>query len=507
MSSPAGILDEQLVALLRSASFEEATGLIAAGWQLYVPAEADLLRKRIGAVPEEHWSGNAEVVFALACSTLFGAGGNPFAALAYFDAAEHLAEPRGELHFRCALGRARALRGLGRLDDAAREVAIARERLGVAEVGIRTRLEFEARVLFEEAGCNALAGELDAASRQVRHGMGLAGETEPSGMADALGWLAVAEHFGGAASVTAEVPVSAPSLIAAVLGAIDDGRPDDALAEVERLERLPAGREFAAFALVLRSMLAESPLERLDLLQAAQLATLDWQSPGLLRSLHDTERACALIELGSLGPARDAVADQAQPNPLHERHAQCPARPAARLALHAGDFEGVLALTAECESMGDRHAPRSLAWVDVLRAAAHHALGDAGTAADGMDRALLRAARTGWRRQFTSLPPARLRAMLDEARARQQPPEVVAVLDDLDSRRMPEVEGTVAPLTARERMILSRLASGESRQEMSSGLNVSPNTIKAQVRSIYRKLGAANRHEAIDRAAQYGIAP
>ena len=40
---------------------------------------------------------------------------------------------------------------------------------------------------------------------------------------------------------------------------------------------------------------------------------------------------------------------------------------------------------------------------------------------------------------------------------------------------------------------------------MSSQLSVSPNTIKTQVRSIYRKLGASNRHEAIDRAAKYGI--
>jgi LuxR family maltose regulon positive regulatory protein len=41
---------------------------------------------------------------------------------------------------------------------------------------------------------------------------------------------------------------------------------------------------------------------------------------------------------------------------------------------------------------------------------------------------------------------------------------------------------------------------------MASRLSVSPNTIKAQVRSIYRKLGASNRHEAIDRATKYGLA-
>lgn len=141
----------------------------------------------------------------------------------------------------------------------------------------------------------------------------------------------------------------------------------------------------------------------------------------------------------------------------------------------------------------------------MLRAAAHDALGDAITAAETFDRALLQAARSGWRRQFQVLPPARLAAMLGEAADRPQSPAANAVLQDLGAGVCSDVPDTIAPLSSRERIVLARIAAGDTRRQISSQLRVSPNTVKAQVRSIYRKLGASNRHEAIDRAARFGL--
>ena len=53
-----------------------------------------------------------------------------------------------------------------------------------------------------------------------------------------------------------------------------------------------------------------------------------------------------------------------------------------------------------------------------------------------------------------------------------------------------------APLSRQERRVLRLLVAGQTYAEMAQALVVSPNTIKSQVSSIYRKLDARNRLEA-----------
>jgi LuxR family maltose regulon positive regulatory protein len=55
--------------------------------------------------------------------------------------------------------------------------------------------------------------------------------------------------------------------------------------------------------------------------------------------------------------------------------------------------------------------------------------------------------------------------------------------------------------------VLDHIIAGHSARQISAQLRVSPNTIKTQVRSVYRKLGASNRHEAIERARSFGLTP
>lgn len=50
-------------------------------------------------------------------------------------------------------------------------------------------------------------------------------------------------------------------------------------------------------------------------------------------------------------------------------------------------------------------------------------------------------------------------------------------------------------LTPREREVAQRAALGESTADIASGLHVSPNTVKTQLRSVYRKLGVSTRDE------------
>lgn len=80
--------------------------------------------------------------------------------------------------------------------------------------------------------------------------------------------------------------------------------------------------------------------------------------------------------------------------------------------------------------------------------------------------------------------------------------------------RAPEPGGPVSPqrfpaplLTRREKVVLSALASHASARDIAEVLVISPNTVKTQLRSIYRKLGASSRREALDLARGQGLLP
>lgn len=57
--------------------------------------------------------------------------------------------------------------------------------------------------------------------------------------------------------------------------------------------------------------------------------------------------------------------------------------------------------------------------------------------------------------------------------------------------------GSLHPLTKRELDILEYLPTRLSIEEIGARLHISPNTVKTHLRSIYRKLGACTRNEAI----------
>jgi LuxR family maltose regulon positive regulatory protein len=60
-------------------------------------------------------------------------------------------------------------------------------------------------------------------------------------------------------------------------------------------------------------------------------------------------------------------------------------------------------------------------------------------------------------------------------------------------------------LTAREQAVLGLLTSGLSAREIGDELGVSHNTIKTHTKSLYRKLGATGRSEAVARGRQLGL--
>ncbi|OJV58646.1 MAG: helix-turn-helix transcriptional regulator [Cellulomonas sp. 73-145] len=67
---------------------------------------------------------------------------------------------------------------------------------------------------------------------------------------------------------------------------------------------------------------------------------------------------------------------------------------------------------------------------------------------------------------------------------------------------------TTAPvesLTRRERVVLAELAEDVTLEEIATRLFVTRNTVKSQVRSVYRKIGVSTRSEAVAWAVAQGI--
>ena len=69
----------------------------------------------------------------------------------------------------------------------------------------------------------------------------------------------------------------------------------------------------------------------------------------------------------------------------------------------------------------------------------------------------------------------------------------------------PQADGNSTPLSPRERQVLELIAGGSTNREIAAALHLSPHTIKEHTSSLYRKLSARNRAEAVQRAQRIGL--
>jgi DNA-binding NarL/FixJ family response regulator len=69
----------------------------------------------------------------------------------------------------------------------------------------------------------------------------------------------------------------------------------------------------------------------------------------------------------------------------------------------------------------------------------------------------------------------------------------------------PQPEAGPHPLSPREREVLELIASGGTNREVAAELHLSPHTVKDLTSSLYRKLGAKNRADAVRRAERLGL--
>jgi DNA-binding NarL/FixJ family response regulator len=86
---------------------------------------------------------------------------------------------------------------------------------------------------------------------------------------------------------------------------------------------------------------------------------------------------------------------------------------------------------------------------------------------------------------------------------------LVVVADEFLADLLPEIrpvsEALSEPLSDREREVLNLLAEGLSNKLIAQGLGISEHTVKTHVASIFAKLGAATRTEAVSQAVRRGL--
>lgn len=128
--------------------------------------------------------------------------------------------------------------------------------------------------------------------------------------------------------------------------------------------------------------------------------------------------------------------------------------------------------------------------------------GDEEAAREGTKRALSMAGVTGALRPFASVPRGDLEKLAVLA------PDAESVLSRLSgsgARDPFPVRVELVELTDREQVVLEQLAETSSVEETAHRLVVSANTVKSQRRSLYRKLNARTRDEALATARRLGL--
>ncbi len=145
------------------------------------------------------------------------------------------------------------------------------------------------------------------------------------------------------------------------------------------------------------------------------------------------------------------------------------------------------------------------AWL--LQALADRAAGEPQAASEALDRALALAEREPFRDAFLLNGPA-VRELLElQARDGTAHPALLEVLLD-GVGEGPTSGATLAePLTEREQRILRYLPTMLTNAEIGAEVFVSLNTVKTHLRSIYRKLDANGRADAVERARRLGLLP
>ncbi|MGX7725977.1 LuxR C-terminal-related transcriptional regulator [Rhodococcus sp. 5G237] len=285
----------------------------------------------------------------------------------------------------------------------------------------------------------------------------------------------------------AEVLVRTAGLAAAALVALDrldTGTAFRALSELgtpRHTEELWASVLYARGRLALLSGVPADGLLYID----SELQHFSHRLIGISALLVDAARADLHLALGEAGAARELLAGSTHP-------LTAPAR--ARLRLLGGDPGGAEVIVHRGDAARE-HCPAVGAELALIGSVAALRLGRRTDARRHLQRAVVLAEHAGVTRPFVGVPPSAVRDILSLG---------VELPIDLDSAMAEygifrEIR-VVVRLTPRERAVLDALLAGGTASTIAKEQFVTLNTVKTQLRSLYRKLGVHSREEAIAQA-------
>lgn len=234
-------------------------------------------------------------------------------------------------------------------------------------------------------------------------------------------------------------------------------------------------------------------LERFD---ATRRRHAERRSSDTLGDRLDVTRRVLLVAAGRPGPARTTARQ-----PRSTRTAAAVAD--ARAQLVAGAPDVALATLAAVADRAEP-APRVRAEHALLEAAALVELDRPDAAATALSTAAAVLAVHGLRLPLMLLR-RRDRTALRELAVARGLTEATQVLTDHDVPDVVPEASTVPVLTPREAVVLRTLARTGSAAEIAEALHVSTHTVKSQLRTLYRKLGARSREDALASARHHGL--
>lgn len=417
-----------------------------------------------------------------------------------------------------------ALRLLGRLERAVPPTVKAMEVLGGLTVAQRDGLGSLLPTLlnqngatFFRAGRYRQALETYAVSH-ARNGGALRPEAEFTGLASSAGTQAVMGDLYAAAGLVARIDrtpwpqdwtgegVGAQYRIATMLLALerlDFGAAQKHIDAMARhLETLEYWATFA-YGQALIDLAEHRPLEGVERLTACLKAGA---RPGITefdRANLEATQAVLLLSAGRTGQAESVLRGIKRGHPWAYA-----VRAIAQLV--AGRAERVVPML----EVAPRRTREGALWADtdrwrsstgLFRAAAALREGHEDDAAGFLETGAAMLRETGRRLPLLFVPRRDLEALaaLAESRSLSAAGEVLAEVALVPSVLPETLRATT--LTERERVVLLQLVTLGGAAEIARALTVSPNTVKSQLRSLYRKLGVRSRDDALRVAAERGL--
>nr|WP_243062269.1 LuxR family transcriptional regulator [Humibacter sp. RRB41] len=173
----------------------------------------------------------------------------------------------------------------------------------------------------------------------------------------------------------------------------------------------------------------------------------------------------------------------------------------ARLALLAAEPSEALRL-AKNTSWEHQASRRHRLEMLVIKAVAAYRMGDDSLATTSLGRAASTAQHTGMVRPFTTVPQHDLLTLASHL----TPSQRRLIESSLEtSREIYPDSITLINLTPREQQVLDRIIAGQSIRQIAMSLQITYSTVRTQQRSLYRKLNASNRLEAVANARETGL--